>query len=67
MVNSFPYLWLIEFINIYFPIYYIPPGKLTVCDIENGPDEIVSFPINSMVIVHRFLYVYLRVTIINQY
>ena len=26
--------------------------------IENGPVEIVDLPINSMVIFHRFLYVY---------
>ena len=27
----------------------IPPGQLTVCDIENGPVEIVDLHINSMV------------------
>ena len=28
----------------------LPSGKHTKSDIENGPVEIVSFPINSMVI-----------------
>ena len=27
----------------------IPSGKLTVCELEHGPVEIVDFPINSMV------------------
>ena len=35
----------------------------TVCDIENGPVEIVDFPIISMVIFHSLLYVYQRVFI----
>jgi hypothetical protein len=30
------------------------PGKLTLCELENGPVEIMDFPINSMVIFHRF-------------
>ena len=36
---------------------------LVICyiAIENGPVEIVDFPINSMVIFHSFLYVYQRV------
>ena len=42
----------------------LPSGKtFTVCELENGPVEIVSFPINSMVIFHIFLYVYQRVNI----
>ena len=27
----------------------------TVCDIENGPVEIVDFPMNSMVIFHSYV------------
>ena len=45
------------FYGINHGIAYIPSGNLTVA-IENGPVEIVSFPMNSMVIFHRFLYVY---------
>ena len=37
-------------------------GKLTVCDIENGPVEIVDLPINSMVIFHSYVNVYQRVS-----
>ena len=33
----------------------LPSGKLTVCELENGPVEIVSFPINSMVIFHSYV------------
>ena len=39
----------------------VPSGKQTVCELENGPVEIVDLPINSMVIFHSFLYVYQRV------
>jgi hypothetical protein len=39
------------------------PGKLTVCELEHGPVEIVDLPINSMVIFHSFVYVYQRVII----
>ena len=34
------------------------PGKLTLCELENGPVEIMDFLINSMVIFDRFLSVY---------
>ena len=30
----------------------LPSGKLTVCELENGPVEIVDLPINSLVIFH---------------
>ena len=33
----------------------IPSGKLTVCDIENGPVEIVSFPALRMVMFHSYV------------
>ena len=38
------------FYGINHGIAYIPSGNLTVA-IENGPVEIVSFPMNSMVIL----------------
>ena len=38
-------------------------GKLTVCELENGPVEIVDFPIKNGGSVHSFLYVYQRVII----
>ena len=34
---------------------------VTVCELENGPVEIVDLPIDSMVMFHSFLYVYQRV------
>ena len=34
------------------------PLVMTNVAIENGPVEIVDFPMKSMVIFHRFLYVY---------
>ena len=40
----------------------MPSGKLTVCELEHGPVEIVDLPIDSMVIFHSFLYVYQRVS-----
>ena len=36
-------------------------GKLTVCELENGPVEIADLPINSMVIFHSYVNVYQRV------
>ena len=40
----------------------IPSGKrLTVCDIEHGPVEILDLPMKQMVIFRCFLYVYQRV------
>ena len=38
----------------------LPSGKLTVCDIENGPVEIVDLPSHNMVIFHRFLGLFTR-------
>ena len=35
--------------------WYLPSGKLTVCDIENGPVEIVSFPALRMVMFHSYV------------
>ena len=45
-------------------IYFngINPLVMTKIAIDNGPVEIVSFPINSMVIFHRYVNVYQRVT-----
>jgi hypothetical protein len=40
----------------------IPSGKLRVCELENGPVEIVDLPINSMVNFHSYLAVYRRVS-----
>ena len=37
------------FLIIYIYCMYIPSGKLRVCELENGPVEIVSFLIDSMV------------------
>ena len=44
--------------------HHIPSGNFTIfyIAIENGPVEIVSFPINSMVIFHCYVAVYQRVT-----
>jgi len=42
-------------------LHHLPSGYVKIA-IENGPVEIVDFPINSMVIFHSFLYVYQRVT-----
>ena len=38
----------------------IPSGYVKIA-MENGPVEIVSFPINSMVIFHSYVNVYQRV------
>ena len=38
--------------------WYLPSGKLTVCELENGPVEIVSFPINSMVDLSNIFHSY---------
>jgi hypothetical protein len=38
------------------------PLVMTNIAIDNGPVEIVSFPINIMVIFHRYVNVYQRVT-----
>ena len=48
-------LWIVEQTDD------LPSGKLTVCDIEHGPVEIVTFPI-SMVIFHIVMLVYQRVS-----
>ena len=40
----------------------INPLVMTNIAIDNGPVEIVSFPINSMLIFHRYVNVYQRVT-----
>jgi hypothetical protein len=41
----------------------LPSGKLTVCELENGPIEIVDliYPLKHGGSVHRFLYVYQRI------
>ena len=43
----------------------IPSGKQTVCDIENGPVEIVDLPINSMVDLSIVMLGYQRVSNIS--
>ena len=43
--------------------WLVPSGKVTVCDIENGPVEIGDLPIYKIVIFHSFLYVYQRVNL----
>ena len=50
----------LPFICIYIYIYSLGLASGNIA-IENGPVEIVSFPINSMVIFHSILYVYQRV------
>ena len=47
-------------ISSYNIIHHLPSGKLTVCDIEHGPVEIVGFPIIARVIFHGFWNVYQR-------
>jgi len=37
------------------------PGQQTVCDIENGPVEIVDLPSYKMVVFHSYVEVYQRV------
>ena len=39
----------------------LPSGKQTVCELENGPVEIVYLPINSMVDLSIVMLVYQRV------
>ena len=36
-------------------------GKLTVCELENGPVEILDLPSYKMVIFHSYVNVYQRV------
>ena len=38
------------------------PGKLTVCELEHGPVEIVDLPSYKMVIFHSYVNVYQRVS-----
>ena len=42
-------------------VWYTLWSFVTVCELENGPVEIVDFPINSMVIFHSKLLNYQRV------
>ena len=42
--------------------YVLPSGKLTVCDIKNGPVEIVDVPTKHGGCFHGFCYVYQRVS-----
>ena len=44
-------------------IITLPSGNVLQFAIENGPVEIVRFPINSMVIFHSYVNVYQRVMI----
>ena len=44
------------------PLWLLPSGYVKIA-IENGPVEIVSFPINSMVIFHSYVTVYERVNL----
>ena len=39
---------------------WVPSGKQTVCELENGPVEIVDLPIKSIVIFHSYVKVYQR-------
>ena len=43
---------------------YTQPGNLLQFAIENGPVEIVVFPMNSMVIFHSYVKVYQRVPLL---
>ena len=47
-------IWLVKYGEILDPDG-TRPGKLTLCELENCPVEIVSFPINSMVIFHSYV------------
>ena len=45
----------------------LPPGKLTVCKLENGPVEIVDFPIENGGSFHSYVNVYQRVNPIKSH